>query len=175
MPFAISLINMEQTFDYVHELLNRQMALRAKIEESPIAGEININYGQDFYQEEVRSMGLAMIRDGWAMEGEQLILDYVHEHYPTRIEDERNWINKMMHYLEVITDIFIDNVRAEGYRWLQGNVDMPNEHVIFYPVHELDEFGKLSLQLGLNTIVDLKNPSELEQLQGLIYYRSAGK
>jgi len=25
---------MEQTFDYVHELLNRQMALRAKIEES---------------------------------------------------------------------------------------------------------------------------------------------
>gem|GEM_PF-195318 len=174
LPFAIFLTNMEQTFDYVHELLNRQMALRAKIEESPIAGEINLGYGQDFYQEEVRSMGLAMIRDGWTVEGEQMVLDYVHEHYPTQIEDERNWINKMMHYLEAITDTFIDNVQAEGYRWLQGNVDMPNEHAIFYPVHELDEFGKLSVELGLKTLVDLKNPDELEQLQGLIYYRSSG-
>ncbi len=33
---------MEHTFDYVHELLNRQMALRAKIEESPIAGDIKM-------------------------------------------------------------------------------------------------------------------------------------
>lgn len=165
---------MEQTFDYVHELLNRQMALRAKIEESPIAGEINLSYGQDFYQEEVRSIGLAMIRDGLDMEGEQLMLDYVHEHYPTRVEDERDWINKMMHYLGAITDTFIDNLQAEGYRWLQGNVDMPNEYALFYPVHEMDEFGRLSHKLGLNTLVDLKNPDELEQLKGWIYYRSLG-
>jgi len=64
------------------------MALRAKIEESPIAGEIKMSYGRDFYQEEVRSTGLAMIRDGWDMEGEQLILDFVHEHYPMRVKDE---------------------------------------------------------------------------------------
>jgi len=163
---------MEQTFDYVHELLNRQMALRAKIEESPIAGEIKMSYGQDYYQEEVRSMGLAMIRDGLGMEGEQIILDYVHEHYPNQVENELIWINKMMHYLEAITDTFIDNLLAEGYQWLQGNVDMPNEYIIFYPIRQLDEFGKLSLSLGLNTLVDLKKLNELEQLQGWVYYRS---
>ncbi|MGJ1509410.1 hypothetical protein ACR79N_24705 [Sphingobacterium siyangense] len=166
---------MEQTFDYIHELLNRQMALRAKIEESPIAGEIKMSYGQHFYQEEVRSMGLAMIRDGWDMEGEQLILDFTHEHYPTRAKDELIWINKMMHYLEAITDTFIDNLHAEGYRWLQGNVDMPNEHAIFYPVHDIDAFGKLSQELGLNTLIDLKIPNPLEQLPGWIYYRSVSK
>ncbi|SUJ28027.1 Uncharacterised protein [Sphingobacterium multivorum] len=148
------------------------MALRAKIEESPIAGEIKMSYGRDFYQEEVRSTGLAMIRDGWDMEGEQLILDFVHEHYPMRVKDELTWINKMMHYLAVVTDTFIDNLHAEGYRFLQGNVDMPNEHAIFYPVHELDAFGKLSQELGMNTIVDLKISNQLEQLQGWIYYRS---
>ncbi|HAF35412.1 MAG TPA: hypothetical protein DCG88_15620 [Sphingobacterium sp.] len=163
---------MEQTFDYIHELLNRQMALRAKIEESPIAGEIKMSYGRDFYQEEVRSTGLAMIRDGWDMEGEQLILDFVHEHYPMRVKDELTWINKMMHYLAAVTDTFIDNLHAEGYCFLQGNVDISNEHAIFYPVHELDAFGKLSQELGMNTIVDLKISNQLEQLQGWIYYRS---
>ncbi len=148
------------------------MALRAKIEESPIAGEIKMSYGRDFYQEEVRSTGLAMIRDGWDMEGEQLILDFVHEHYPMRVKDELTWINKMMHYLAAVTDTFIDNLHAEGYRFLQGNVDMPNEHAIFYPVHELDAFGKLSQELGMNNIVDLKISNQLEQLQGWIYYRS---
>ncbi len=148
------------------------MALRAKIEESPIAGEIKMSYGRDFYQEEVRSTGLAMIRDGWDMEGEQLILDFVHEHYPMRVKDELTWINKMMHYLAAVTDTFIDNLHAEGYRFLQGNVDMPNEQAIFYPVHELDAFGKLSQELGMNTIVDLKISNQLEQLQGWIYYRS---
>jgi len=148
------------------------MALRAKIEESPIAGEIKMSYGRDFYQEEVRSTGLAMIRDGWDMEGEQLILDFVHEHYPMRVKDELTWINKMMHYLAAVTDTFIDNLHAEGYRFLQGNVDMPNEQAIFYPVHELDAFGKLSQELGMNTIVDLKISNQLEQLQGWIYYHS---
>ncbi len=148
------------------------MALRAKIEESPIAGEIKMSYGRDFYQEEVRSTGLAMIRDGWDMEGEQLILDFVHEHYPMRVKDELTWINKMMHYLAAVTDTFIDNLHAEGYCFLQGNVDMPNEHTIFYPVYELDAFGKLSQELGMNTIVDLKISNQLEQLQGWIYYRS---
>ncbi|MGJ1316901.1 hypothetical protein ACR78R_30380, partial [Sphingobacterium multivorum] len=71
-----------------------------------------------------------------------------------------------------VTDTFIDNLHAEGYRFLQGNVDMPNEHAIFYPVHELDAFGKLSQELGMNTIVDLKISNQLEQLQGWIYYRS---
>lgn len=166
---------MEQTFDYVHELLNRQMALRAKIEESPIAGDINMIYGQDFYQEEVRAMGLAMIRDGWDLEGEQLIQDYVAEHYPERTNDELIWINKMMHYLEAVTDTFIDNLQAAGYKWLQGNVDMPNENALFYPVHEIDEFGALSAKLGINNLIDLKNSDELENLQGWIYYRSGIK
>lgn len=85
---------MEQTFDYIHELLNRQMALRAKIEASPIAGELELSYNNDYYQEEARSMGLAMIRDGFGDEGEQLILDFTNEHYPDRVEDERIWIKK---------------------------------------------------------------------------------
>lgn len=33
---------MDQNYDYVHELRNRQMALRAKIEASAIVGEIKI-------------------------------------------------------------------------------------------------------------------------------------
>ncbi len=97
MSFVNSYHTMEQTFDYRHELLNRQMALCAKIEES------------------------------------------------------------------------------QSYCWLQGNVDMPNEHAIFYPVHDLDAFGKLAQGLGLNSLVDLKIPNPLEQLPGWIYYRSGCK
>lgn len=163
---------MQQTFDYIHELLNRQMALRAKIEASPSAGEISFNYGEDYYQEEVRSMGLAMIREGMNDEGEQLILDFTLEHYPDKIDDERLWIQKMMRYLNAITDTLIDNLHAEGYKWLQGNVDMPNEHAIFYPIYELNADSLQSLELALNTIVDLSKPEELENLQGWLYYRS---
>ncbi len=163
---------MEQAFDYIHELLNRQMALRAKIEASPIAGEIYFRYADDYYQEEVRSMGLAMIREGMSDEGEQLILDFTQEYYPDHLDDERMWIQKMMRYLNVITDTLIDNLHAEGYKWLQGNVDMPNEHAIFYPLYELNADSLQSLELALNTIVDLSKPEELENLQGWLYYRS---
>ncbi|WP_333624358.1 hypothetical protein [Sphingobacterium siyangense] len=58
---------------------------------------------------------------------------------------------------------------------MQGNVDTPNGHTIFYPVHEIDAFGKLSQELGLNALVDLKIPNPLEQLPGWIYYRSGSK
>lgn len=163
---------MEQTFNYIHELFNREMALRAKIEASPIAGEISFSYGKDYYQEEVRSMGLAMIRDGLNNEGEQLILDFTREHYPDHVAQELAWIKKMMRYLVAITDTFIDNLHTEGYKWLQGNVDMPNEHAIFYPIYELNETSLLSFELGLNTVVDLSQPNELETLQGWAYYRS---
>ncbi|MGB3065924.1 hypothetical protein [Sphingobacterium thalpophilum] len=163
---------MEQTFDYIHELLNRQMALRVKIEASPIAGELELSYNNDYYQEEARSMGLAMIRDGFGDEGEQLILDFTNEHYPDRVEDERIWIKKMMRYLNAITDTLIDNFHAEGYKWLQGNVDMPNENAIFYPIHELNAASLQSFELGLNTVVDLRQANEVEQLQGWAYYRS---
>ncbi|OOG19025.1 hypothetical protein BWD42_03475 [Sphingobacterium sp. CZ-UAM] len=166
---------MEQTFDYIHELLNRQMALRAKIEASPSAGEISFSYGEDYYQEEVRSMGLAMIREGMNDEGEQLILDFTQEHYPDKIDNERLWIQKMMRYLNAITDTLIDNLHAEGYKWLQGNVDMPNEHAIFYPLFDLNADSLQSLELGLNTIVDLSKPEELESLHGWLYYRSEKK
>lgn len=162
---------MEQAFDYIHELLNRQMALRAKIEASPIAGEIHFRYADDYYQEEVRSMGLAMIREGMNDEGEQLILDFTQEYYPDHLDDERMWIQKMMRYLNAITDTLIDNLHAEGYKWLQGNVDMPNEHAIFYPLYELNADSLQSLELALNTIVDLSKPDELENLQGWLYYR----
>ncbi len=116
-----------------------------------------------------------MIRDGWDVEGEQLIQDYVAEHYPTRTNDELIWINKMMHHLEAVTDTFIDNLQAAGYKWLQGNVDMPNENVLFYPVHEIDEFGALSAKLGINNLIDLKNIDELRNVQGWIYYRYGSK
>ncbi|MDM1295685.1 hypothetical protein HX021_15445 [Sphingobacterium sp. N143] len=162
---------MESTFDYIHELLNRQMALRAKIEASPIAGEIIFTYGNDYYQEEVRSMGLAMIREGLDTEGEQLILDFTKEHYPMHVDNELKWIKKMMRYLQLITDTFIDNLHAEGYRWLQSNVDMPNTHALFYPIYELDTASLQAVHLGLNTLVDLAQPDQLEKLQGWAYYR----
>lgn len=162
---------MEQPFDYIHELLNRQMALRAKIEASPIAGEIKFSYGNDYYQEEVRSMGLAMIHDGLNDQGEQLILDFIKEHYPKHLDAELEWIKKMMRYLNAITDTFIDNLHAEGYRWLQGNVDLPNEHAIFYPIFELNSASLQSFELGLNMVVDLTNANEVENLRGWAYYR----
>ncbi|WP_104381843.1 hypothetical protein [Sphingobacterium sp. HMA12] len=166
---------MEQAFDYIHQLLNRQMALRAKIEASPVAGEISFRYANDYYQEEVRSMGLAMIRDGMSDEGEQLILDFTQEYYPDHLDDECLWIKKMIRYLSAVTDTLIDNLHAEGYKWLQGNVDMPNEHALYYPLHKLNADSLQSLELGLHTIVDLSKPEEFEDLHGWLYYRSEEK
>ncbi|WP_270088969.1 hypothetical protein [Sphingobacterium sp. SYP-B4668] len=163
---------MDLTYDYIHELRNRQMALRAKIEASPIAGEIQFVYGEDYYQEEARSMGLRMIRDGLDLEGEQMILEFTREHYPTYVEEELKWISKMMRYLNAVTDTLIDNLLAEQYIALQGNIDLPNDNAIYYPIRELNEESILLFNLDILTLIDLTNPKETENLQGWVYYRS---
>ncbi|MGJ1266151.1 hypothetical protein ACR78F_01215 [Sphingobacterium spiritivorum] len=163
---------MDTTYNYVHELRNRQMALRAKIEASTIAGEIRFSYGQDCYQEEARSMGLRMIRDGLDLKGEQMILGFVREHYPDYVEEELKWISKMMRYLNKITDTLIDNLLAEGYIALHGNIDLPNENTLFYPLKILDEESLLHYKLNINTLIDLSRPQDLEHLEGWVYYKS---
>ena len=163
---------MDSTYNYIHELRNRQMALRAKIEASTIAGEIQFSYGQDCYQEEARSMGLRMIRDGLDLKGEQMILGFVREHYPAYVEEELKWISKMMRYLNKITDTLIDNLLAEGYIALHGNIDLPNENTLFYPLKILDKESLLHYKLNINTLIDLNRPQDLEHLEGWVYYKS---
>lgn len=162
---------MQETFDYIHELLNRQMALRAKIEASPLAGELRFYYGNDYYQEEARSIGLAMIREGMDAEGQQVILDFTKEHYRNHVDAEILWIARMMRDLLAITDTFVDNLQADGYTYLQSNVDLPNRHAIFYPIHNLDEKSLLSSEIGLYTVLDLRDVNHLEHLEGWAYYR----
>jgi len=163
---------MDQTYAYVHELLNRQMALRAKIEASPIAGDIQFEYGNDYYQEETRCMGLRMIRDGLDREGEKLMLDFITEHYPEHQENEKKWIGKMMRYLNAITPTLIDNLLAEQYTALQSNVELPNENAIFYPIYDLDTDTKRLLFMDSNILIDLKQADAFENLQGWVYYTS---
>ncbi|MEN5435534.1 hypothetical protein ABE545_18000 [Sphingobacterium faecium] len=163
---------MDETYAYVHELLNRQMALQAKIEDSPIAGDIQFEYGHDYYQEETRCMGLRMIRDGLDKEGEKLILDFTTEHYPGNEENEKKWIGKMMRYLNAITPTLIDNLLAEGYTALQSNVELPNENAIFYPIYDLNTDTKRLLFMDSNILIDLKQADAYENLQGWVYYTS---
>jgi hypothetical protein len=166
---------MDPTYDYFHELRNRQMALRAKIEASTIAGEIRFLYGRDCYQEEARSMGLRMIRHGLVTEGEQMILDFTREHYPQYVEEELKWISKMMHYLNAVTETLIDNLLAEGYVALQGNIDLPSDNAIFYPIDALNAESRLLFDLDIHTLIDLTQPKETQHLQGWVYYRSGPK
>lgn len=161
---------MDQTYAYIHELLNRQMALRAKIEASSIAGDIQFDYGNDYYQEETRSMGLRMIRDRLEKEGEKLILDFVTEHYPGGEELEKNYIGKMMRDLEAITPILIDNLLADGYRALQSNVELPNENALFYPIEDLNHDTKRLLFMDSTILIDLKQADAFENLAGWVYY-----
>jgi len=161
---------MDQTFNYIHELRNREMALRAKIMGSPFAGDIQFAYGQDYYQEEVRSIGLRMIRDGLTKDGEKIILEYTQEHYPEYVEDELKWIGKMMRYLRAVTDTLIDNLLAEKYVILQGNIDLPSENIIFYPLKKLNSESKTSLILEFNNLIDITQPAQTLDLQGWVYY-----
>lgn len=163
-------MSMDQTYAYVHELLNRQMALRAKIEASPLAGDIQFEYGKDYYQEETRSMGLRMIRDGLEKEGEKLILDFVTEHYPGNEECEKTWIGKMMHELEAITPTLIENLLADGYRALQSNVELPNENALFLPVENLNRDTNRLLFMDSTILVDLQQADAFENLKGWVYY-----
>lgn len=163
---------MDETYAYVHELLNRQMALRAKIEDSPIAGDIQFEYGHDYYQEETRCMGLRMIRDRLDKEGEKLILDFTTEHYADNEENEKKWIGKMMRYLNAITPTLIDNLLAEGYTALQSNVELPNENAIFYPIYDLNTDTKRLLFMDSHILIDLKQADEFENFQGYVYYTS---
>lgn len=161
---------MNQESEYTHTLRNRLMALRAKIEASPLAGDIQFQYGQDYYQEEVRSMGIFLIRNGFEKDGENMILDFVKEHYPLYVEQEIKWISKMMHYLNNITTILIDNLIAEGYTHLQSNTDLPYEHAIFYPIKGLNDTSYLSIQLGIAFLIDLKKVQS-EKISGLLYFK----
>ncbi|AIM37124.1 hypothetical protein KO02_10800 [Sphingobacterium sp. ML3W] len=163
---------MNQIYDYIHELRNRQMALRARIEDSLAAGEIKFQYGEDHYQEEARCMGLRMIRDGLEKEGEQVILDFTKEHYPDQIDNERVWIGKMMRYLNAITDTLLDNIRAEGYIALQSNVELPNENAIFHPIRHLNIEHLPSLAMNGHSLVDLSQPETVKHLEGWLYYQS---
>lgn len=163
---------MKTEADYLHILRNRIMALRAKLENCPNAGDITFSYGQDYYQEEVRSIGLRMIRDGLYQEGEKLMLDYTREHYPDQEENEVLWISKMMRYLHSITDDLIDNLKAEGYTVLQSNTDLPYENALFFPVQHhgprsyFQKGTEIRTQLPLDMQVERKKP------EGLLYFRS---
>lgn len=149
------------------------MALRAKLEACPHAGEITFSYGQDFYQEEVRSIGLRMIRDGLYQEGEHLILEFTRQYYPDQVENEIRWIGKMMRYLHSITDALIDNLKAEGYTALQSNTDLPNENALFFPVQHhgprnyFQKGKEIKSQIPLDLKIERKNP------EGLLYFRSS--
>lgn len=160
---------MNQESEYHRVLRNRLMALRAKIEKSPLAGEIQFQYGQDYYQEEIRSMGLHLIREGWSMQGETMILDFIEEHYPDYIEEETKWINKMMRYLRAITETLIDNLKAEGYTHLQSNTDLPHEHALFYPIRDLTDVSYLAIQLDLKLVINL-DEVQTEHMDGWLYF-----
>ena len=162
----------DKTYSYIHELRNREMALRAKIFASPLGGKIEFSYGHDYFQEEVRSMGLRMMRDGLRKEGEKLILDYTEQHYPSDLENERIWITKMIRYLRAITDPLIDNLQAEQYIALQGNIDLPSENVLFYPIKELNEESNDSLIIGFNNVIALNQTESTLEVTGWVYYRS---
>ncbi|WP_447768780.1 hypothetical protein [Sphingobacterium faecium] len=163
---------MDQNYDYIHELRNRQMALHAKIEASSIAGEIKFDYGKDYYQEEARCTGLRMIREGMNLEGENLILEYTKEYYPKYVEDEKKWIGKMMHDLNSITPTLIDNLIAEGYIALQSNVELPNDHALFYPIRELNVNSTRILFMDSDLLVNLIQSDSIDNLSGWVYYRS---
>lgn len=163
---------MKTEADYLHILRNRIMALRAKLETCPHAGEITFSYGQDYYQEEVRSIGLRMIREGLYQEGEKLILDYTREHYPDEAETETRWIGKMMRYLHVITDALIDNLKAEGYTALQSNTDLPYENALFFPVQSTGQANYFQKGSEIQTQVPLDMLIEIKKPEGLLYFRS---
>jgi len=157
--------------DYIHELRNREMALRAKLFNSPIGDKISLKYGQDFFQEEVRSMGLRLIRDGFDKEGENVILEYTQHHYPTYLQDERNWIHKMMRYLRAINETLIDNLKAEQYILIKANIELPSENALFYPLKSLNEECENARIIGFNQIITL-NQLEKSDFKGWLYYRS---
>lgn len=149
------------------------MALRAKIEAYPGAGDLSFSYGQDYYQEEARSMGLHMIREGMLEEGEKTILDYCREHYPDQVEAEVRWISKMMRYLNAFTDTLLDNLRGEGYVALQSNTDLPHENALFYPLKSLADARVLDVQIGLRTVITLDEQTEANKLEGYLYFPSS--
>ncbi len=161
---------MNQTNDYIQELHNREMTLRDRILTSPQAYKTKLAYGEDYFQEEFRSMGLRMIRDGLAKEGEQFILKYTEKNYPDYIDDEIKWIGKMMNYLRAITDTLIDNLQAEKYIMLQGNIAMPSENIIFYPLKRLNRESTRYLSAGFNNLIDITQPENIINLQGWLYY-----
>lgn len=163
---------MQNTMEHTHTLRNRIMALRAKIEAYPQAGDLVFRYGQDYYQEETRSIGLHMIREGMLEEGEKTILDYCREHYPDQVETEVRWISKMMRYLNAFTDTLLDNLRGEGYIALQSNTDLPNENALFYPLKTLADARVIDVQIGLRTVIQLDEQTEANQLDGYLYFPS---
>ncbi|HZH54292.1 MAG TPA: hypothetical protein VFD72_01465 [Sphingobacteriaceae bacterium] len=157
--------------DYLHTLRNRMMALRANIEECPLAGDLTLKYGCDYYQEEIRSMGLRMMKEGLNEEGEKLILNYTREHYPEFVESEKIWISKMMRYANAITDTLIDNLRGEGFLGIQSNTDLPNENALFQPVRSLSEIKDQDWQLGLQTFIPLTEEIDTKKLPGYLYFK----
>lgn len=158
--------------EYVHTLRNRIMALRAKIEDRPKAGQLVFQYDEDYYQEETRSIGIRMIREGYNEEGEKLIVDFTREHYPDYTKHETKWVSKMMRYLNVFSDTLIDNLRGEGFVALQSNTDLPNENALFYPIFSRAQSRSTDLQLGLMTVVLLDEIKNGDNFEGLLYYKS---
>lgn len=161
---------MEVIYEHLQILRNRMMALRAKIEASPRAGELQTVYGRDLYQEETRCMGLRMMRDGLDQDGEVLILDFTRAHYPDDVETERAWVTKMMRYLNRITETLIDNLLAEGYIALRSNTDLPYENALFYPVQTLDDDRLLFQQLSIHTVLPLDELKNTETVEGWLYF-----
>lgn len=130
--------------EHTHTLRNRIMALRAKIEAYPGAGDLPFSYGHD----------------------------YCREHYPDQVEAEVRWISKMMRYLNAFTDTLLDNLRGEGYVALQSNTDLPHENALFYPLKSLADARVLDVQIGLQTVITLDEQTEANKLEGYLYFPS---
>ncbi|MCY1460974.1 hypothetical protein D9M71_785830 [compost metagenome] len=76
----------------------------------------------------------------------------------------------MMHELEAITPILMDNLLADGYRALQSNVELPNENALFYPIEDLNRDTNRLLFMDSTILIDLKQADAFENLVGWVYY-----
>jgi len=163
---------METNYPYQEILADRIHALEQVLESMP--GEIHPGrrYGEDLFQEEFRSMGLRLIRDGLDREGESLILAYTEKHYPENIQEERLWIPKMVRYPNAITDILLDNLHAEGYVGLQANTIPFYENALLYPVKSVEETEAFLLTLPICTIIPLSEVVGNFKQLGLLYFKS---
>lgn len=163
---------METTYPYNLILNDRLHALELFVENHPLWCNKNRSYGEDIFQEEVRCMGLRMIRDGLDREGENLILDFTRKYYPEALQYEMIWGAKMMRYLSTLTETLVENLLAEGYIALQGNTLPGYENTLFFPIKSIEEAEEFLTSLSLTTIQPLKEFLGHRKLSGWLYFKS---